>query len=198
MKDNNTTETPQNTMEETPVEQTNTADPATTGQTETAKQAEQQEGEAQPDARTLEDAEAEIAELKDKLLRQVADFTNYRRQQQKNIADLILNGGSKVIESLLPVLDDMERAEQNIATNEDINVAREGLQMIFQKLRSILGKHGLQKIDTADKAFDTDFHEAVAILPMGEEKKDKIIDTVQAGYMLNEKVLRHAKVVVGQ
>ena len=70
--------------------------------------------------------------------------------------------------------------------------------MIFQKLKGILGKHGLQKIDTADKAFDTDFHEAVAILPMGEEKKDKIIDTVQAGYMLNDKVLRHAKVVVGQ
>ena len=192
MKDNNTTETPKDTMEETPVEQTNTTNP------ETNEQTEQQDGEAQPDVRTLEDAEAEIAELKDKLLRQVADFTNYRRQQQKNIADLILNGGSKVIESLLPVLDDMERAEQNIATNEDINVAREGLQMIFQKLKGILGKHGLQKIDTADKAFDTDFHEAVAILPMGEEKKDKIIDTVQAGYMLNDKVLRHAKVVVGQ
>ena len=139
-----------------------------------------------------------IAELNDKLLRQVADFTNYRRQQQKNIADLILNGGAKVIESILPILDDMERAQQNIASDDNIDVAREGLEMIFSKLQSTLGKHGLSKMDTAEKEFDTDYHEAVAILPMGEEKKGKIIDTVQAGYMMNDKVLRHAKVVVGQ
>ena len=139
-----------------------------------------------------------IADLKDKLLRQVADFTNYRRQQQKNIADLILNGGVKVIESLLPILDDMERAQQNIASSDDIATAREGLDMIFSKLQNTLGKHGLKKMETADMAFDTDFHEAVAILPMGEDKKGLIIDTVQAGYLMNDKVLRHAKVVVGQ
>lgn len=160
--------------------------------------AEVQEEVEKSDADKLAEAEAEIAELKDKLLRQVADFTNYRRQQQKNIADLILNGGTKVIDSLLPVLDDMERAQENIASSDDITVAREGLGMIFSKLQNILGKHGLKKMETADKAFDTDFHEAVAILPMGDEKKGQIIDTVQAGYMMNDKVLRHAKVVVGQ
>lgn len=171
---------------------------ATPETNEPQEAAEPQEAETKTDAERLAEAEAEIADLKDKLLRQVADFTNYRRQQQKNIADLILNGGTKVIESILPVLDDMERAEENIAKNDDIQVAREGMEMIFLKLQTILGKHGLKKMETTGKAFDTDFHEAVAILPMGEDKKDEIIDTVQAGYMLNEKVLRHAKVVVGQ
>lgn len=149
------------------------------------------------DADKLAQAEAEIADLKDKLLRAIADHTNYRRQQQKNIADLILNGGKKVIEAILPVLDDMERAQDNIAKSDDIAVAREGLDMIFQKLNRTLELQGLKKIDTTDKPFDTDYHEAVAILPMGDDKKDQIIDTVQAGYLLNDKVLRHAKVVVG-
>lgn len=149
------------------------------------------------DADKLAQAEAEIADLKDKLLRSIADHTNYRRQQQKNIADLILNGGKKVIEAILPVLDDMERAQDNIAKSDDIAVAREGLDMIFQKLNRTLELQGLKKIDTTDKPFDTDYHEAVAILPMGDDKKDQIIDTVQAGYLLNDKVLRHAKVVVG-
>lgn len=156
------------------------------------------------DSQLLAEAQAEIAELKDKLLRAVADHTNYRRQMQKQMADLILNGGKKVIEDILPVLDDMERAQVNISKSEDISVAREGLDMIFQKLARTLELKGLRKMDTpttttpdADVAFDTDFHEAVAILPMGEDKKDKIVDTVQTGYMLNDKVLRHAKVVVG-
>ena len=156
------------------------------------------------DADKLAQAEAEIADLKDKLLRAVADHTNYRRQMQKQMADLILNGGKKVIESILPVLDDMERAQDNIAKSDDIATAREGLDMIFQKLNHTLELQGLKKMGTPTAAtpdavveFNTDFHEAVAILPMGEEKKDHIIDTVQAGYMLNDKVLRHAKVVVG-
>lgn len=156
------------------------------------------------DADKLAQAEAEIAELKDKLLRAVADHANYRRQMQKQMADLILNGGKKVIEAILPVLDDMERAQANIATSDDIATAREGLDLIFQKLTHTLELQGLHKMDTPtaatpdkEMAFDTDFHEAVAILPMGEDKKDHIIDTVQPGYLLNEKVLRHAKVVVG-
>lgn len=156
------------------------------------------------DADKLAQAEAEIAELKDKLLRSVADHTNYRRQAQKQMAELILNGGKKIIEAILPVLDDMERAKDNIAKNDDITVAREGFDMIYQKLVHTLSLQGLKKMDTPttatpDKtvAFDTDFHEAVAILPMGEDKKDNIVDTVQPGYLLNDKVLRHAKVVVG-
>ncbi len=167
---------------------------------ETANVAEEstEESAEMTDADKLAQAEAEIADLKDKLLRQVADFTNYRRQQQKNIADLIVNGGKKVIESILPILDDMERAQQNIEKSDDIETAREGLNMIFQKMNRVLELQGLKKMETAEKEFDTDFHEAVAILPMGEDKKNQIIDTVQAGYLLNDKVLRHAKVVVGQ
>lgn len=167
---------------------------------ETANVAEEstEESAEMTDADKLAQAEAEIADLKDKLLRQVADFTNYRRQQQKNIADLIVNGGKKVIESILPILDDMERAQQNIEKSDDIGTAREGLNMIFQKMNRVLELQGLKKMETAEKEFDTDFHEAVAILPMGEDKKNQIIDTVQAGYLLNDKVLRHAKVVVGQ
>lgn len=156
------------------------------------------------DADKLANAEAEIADLKDKLLRAVADHTNYRRQMQKQMADLILNGGKKVIEAVLPVMDDMERALDNAAMSDDITVVREGFDMIYQKLVHTLSQQGLKKMGTpttatpdADVTFDTDFHEAVAILPMGENKKDKIVDTVQAGYMLNDKVLRHAKVVVG-
>lgn len=156
------------------------------------------------EADKLAQAEAEIADLKDKLLRAVADHTNYRRQMQKQMADLILNGGKKVIEAILPVIDDMERAQDNIAKSDDINVAREGITLIYQKLVHTLSMQGLKKMDTPtaatpekEVAFDTDYHEAVAILPMGEDKKDHIIDTVQAGYLLNDKVLRHAKVVVG-
>lgn len=177
---------------ETTVENESTEDTANNAEEGTEETAEL------TDADKLAQAEAEIADLKDKLLRQVADFTNYRRQQQKNIADLILNGGKKVIESILPILDDMERAQQNIEKSDDIETAREGLNMIFQKMNRVLELQGLKKMETAEKEFDTDFHEAVAILPMGEDKKNQIIDTVQAGYLLNDKVLRHAKVVVGQ
>lgn len=172
---------------------------------EIAGVAEDQEVSAEmSDTDKLAQAEAEIADLKDKLLRSVADHTNYRRQMQKQMADLILNGGKKVLEAILPVLDDMERAQENIAKSDDINVAREGLEMIFQKLNHTLELQGLKKMATPtmahpepEMAFDTDFHEAVAILPMGDDKKDKIVDTTQAGYLLNDKVLRHAKVVVG-
>lgn len=173
-------------------------------ETDIEVQVDEEKSAEMTDADKLAHAEQEIAELKDKLLRAVADHANYRRQMQKQMADLILNGGKKVIEAILPILDDMERAQENIAKNDDIATAREGLDMIFQKLAHTLQLQGLKKMDTptaatpdAVCAFDTDYHEAVAILPMGEDKKDHIIDTVQAGYMLNDKVLRHAKVVVG-
>ena len=198
-------ETQQNNPEEVKGQTEGTVKEQAEDTVKDTEMSEVQEEKEKTEADKLAEAEQQIselndkiAELNDKLLRQVADFTNYRRQQQKNIADLILNGGAKVIESILPILDDMERAQQNIASDDNIDVAREGLEMIFSKLQSTLGKHGLSKMDTAEKEFDTDYHEAVAILPMGEEKKGKIIDTVQAGYMMNDKVLRHAKVVVGQ
>lgn len=181
-------------------------------QTETANEARETANEAEPNAENqgeetaelteedkLAQAEAEIAELKDKLLRQAADFANFRKHSIAKQTDLILNGGKKVLESLLPILDDMERAETNMNENSDIQALKEGLLLIFQKLLRTLEQQGLKKMETEAVAFDTDFHEAVALFPTEEEeKKNHIIDCVQTGYMLNDKVLRHAKVVVGQ
>lgn len=151
------------------------------------------------DAEKLAQAEAEITELKDKILRQAADFANFRKHSMATHTELILNGGKKVLESLLPILDDMERAEANLAKSEDVETLREGLSLIFQKLQRTLEQQGLKKMETKEAQFDTDFHEAVALFPTeDEQQKNHIIDCVQTGYMLNDKVLRHAKVVVGQ
>lgn len=151
------------------------------------------------DAEKLAQAEAEIAELKDKILRQAADFANFRKHSMATHTELILNGGKKVLESLLPILDDMERAEANLAKSEEVETLREGLMLIFQKLQRTLEQQGLKKMETKEAQFDTDFHEAVALFPTeDEQQKNHIIDCVQTGYMLNDKVLRHAKVVVGQ
>lgn len=143
--------------------------------------------------------EAEIAELKDKYLRQVAEFDNYRKRTLKEKTELILNGGEKIITSLLPVLDDMERAQQNIEKSDDVEALKEGTNLVFKKLMTVLESAGLQKIDTDGKDFDTDVHEAIAMIPATtDDQKGKVIDCVQAGYKLNEKVIRHAKVAIGQ
>lgn len=147
----------------------------------------------------LEAAESEIADLKDKYLRQVAEFDNYRKRTLKERAELILNGGEKTITALLPVLDDMERAIQNGAKTDDPEVLREGMNLIYQKLMKVLESQGVTKIDTADADFDTNLHEAIALVPgMGDDKKGKVIDCMATGYKLNDKVIRYAKVAVGQ
>jgi len=147
----------------------------------------------------LELANAKIDELKDKYLRAVAEFDNYRKRTIKEKAELILNGSERTISAVLPILDDMERALANSDKTEDPKVLKEGMDLIFQKFGKVLEGLGLKKIDTTDKDFDTDFHEAIAMIPgMGEDKKGKVLDCVQAGYTLNDKVIRHAKVAVGQ
>ena len=147
----------------------------------------------------LEAAHQEIEELKDKWLRSVAEFENYRKRTLKERAELILNGGEKVITAILPILDDMERAIENGAKTDDPEVLREGMTLIHQKFIKTLEAQGVSKIETKDADFDTDVHEAVAMVPgMGEEKKGKVIDCLQQGYKLNDKVIRHAKVAVGQ
>nr|WP_036880732.1 nucleotide exchange factor GrpE [Xylanibacter oryzae] len=147
----------------------------------------------------LELANAKIDELKDKYLRAVAEFDNYRKRTIKEKAELILNGSERTISAVLPILDDMERALANSDKTEDPKVLKEGMDLIFQKFGKVLEGLGLKKIDTTDKDFDTDFHEAIAMVPgMGEDKKGKVLDCVQAGYTLNDKVIRHAKVAVGQ
>ena len=168
-------------------------------QAETATEATEAPAAELTDAEKLAQAEAEITELKDKILRQAADFANFRKHSIATHTELILNGGKKVLESLLPILDDMERAEANLAKSEEVETLREGLSLIFQKLQRTLEQQGLKKMETKEAQFDTDFHEAVALFPTeDEQQKNHIIDCVQTGYMLNDKVLRHAKVVVGQ
>ena len=161
----------------------------------TAAEAVEEEEEKDP----LEKAQDEIAELKDKYLRSVAEFDNYRKRTLKERAELILNGGEKVLSAILPVVDDMERAIENGAKTDDPQVIREGMELIFHKLLKVLEAQGVSTIETDGADFDTDVHEAVAMVPgMGDDKKGKVIDCLQKGYKLNDKVIRHAKVAVGQ
>src|SRR5574344_925276 len=147
----------------------------------------------------LEEAQQQIEELKDKYLRSVAEFDNYRKRTLKEKAELILNGSEKAIAAVLPILDDMERAIANGEKTEDLNVLREGMSLIYTKLQKVLESIGVKEIETAEADFDTDVHEAIAMVPgMGDDKKGKVLDCVQKGYKLNEKVIRHAKVAVGQ
>ena len=147
----------------------------------------------------VEKLQAELAEMKNQLLYKAAEFENYRKRTLKERAELILNGGEKVITAILPVLDDMERAIANGSKTEDPQVLREGMELIYQKFVKTLESQGVSKIETKDADFDTDLHEAVAMVPgMGDDKKGKVIDCLQEGYKLNDKVIRHAKVAVGQ
>lgn len=144
-------------------------------------------------------AQEEIAQLKDKYLRSVAEFDNYRKRTLKEKAELILNGSEKAVQAILPIIDDMERAIANAEKTDDVNVLREGMQLIYQKTNKIMESLGVKKIETDNADFDTNFHEAVAMVPgMGDDKKGKVLDCVQTGYTLNDKVIRHAKVAVGQ
>lgn len=145
----------------------------------------------------LEATKKEVEQYKDKYLRAVAEFDNYRKRTLKEKAELLLNGSEKTVCAFLPILDDFERAIAN--KTEDVNAIKEGMQIIFNKFNKTLESLGVKKIETEGKDFDVDFHEAVAMVPgMGDDKKGKVIDCVQTGYQLNDKVIRHAKVAVGQ
>ncbi|MBP3615021.1 MAG: nucleotide exchange factor GrpE [Bacteroidaceae bacterium] len=157
----------------------------------------QENNEEQPNE--LDAAKAKIAELSDKYLRQVAEFDNYRKRTMKEKAELIKNGGERVMESILPVLDDFERALANMGKDESAKEILTGIELIHNKFIGILKQNGLQKIETENADFNTDYHEAIAMVPAPvAELKGKVIDCVQTGYMLNDKVLRHAKVAVGE
>lgn len=162
-----------------------------------SEKAEETAEEAEKDP--LEAANEQITELKDKYLRSVAEFDNYRKRTMKEKAELIVNGAEKAVSAILPVMDDMERALATAEKTEDVEALKEGMKLIFQKFEKCLKGLGVNKIDTKDADFDTDFHEAVAMVPgMGDDKKGKVLDCVQTGYTLNDKVIRHAKVAVGQ
>lgn len=147
----------------------------------------------------LDEANEKVAMLEDKYLRQVAEFDNYRKRTMKEKAELIKNGSERAIESILPVLDDFERALSNMAKDENAAEMMTGVELIYNKFVNILKQNGLQKIETEGADFNTDYHEAIAMVPAPDEKlKGKVLDCVQAGYTLNDKVIRHAKVAVGE
>ena len=147
----------------------------------------------------LEDAQAVIEEQKDKYLRLSAEFDNYRKRTMKEKAELILNGGEKSISSILPVIDDFERAIKTMETAKDVSAVKEGVELIYNKFMAVMAQNGVKVIETKDQPLDTDYHEAIAVIPApSEEQKGKILDCVQTGYTLNDKVIRHAKVVVGE
>ena len=150
-------------------------------------------------ANMLAEAQQMVNEERDKYLRLSAEFDNYRTRTHKEKAELIKNGAEKTLTAILPILDDFERALKNMEASEETKAMKEGVELIFCKFQKILGQEGLQKIETEGKEFDTDFHEAIALIPApSEELKGKILDCVQTGYMLNDKVIRHSKVAVAQ
>ncbi len=192
----------ENKIDEAAIEQSEFAEETVqnpeTGQQQTAESNQGTElAEEKTETELLVEAQIEFETLTDKYLRQVSEFDNFRKRTIKEKTELILNGGQRVMESLLPILDDMQRAEANLETASDVEALKEGMNLIFSKLRKTLSAQGLKQMETADADFDTDFHEAVALVPAAEgQAKNKIIDCIEAGYTLNEKVIRHAKVVV--
>ena len=147
----------------------------------------------------LAKAQEEIAELKDKNLRQIAEFDNYRKRVLKEKADLILNGGEKILTNILPIIDDLERAQQGMTQMTDVNAVKEGVNLIIDKFMKFLKSEGVAQIETEGKDFDVNFHEAITMIPApSDEMKGKVIDCVSKGYTLNDKVIRYAKVVVGE
>lgn len=142
-------------------------------------------------------AQSEAEAWKNKYIRLVAEFDNYKKRTLKEKSELILNGSEKTISSILPILDDFERALSD--KTEDPVAIKEGFELIFKKFLKTLETLGVKKIETNDTDFDVDYHEAIAMVPgMGDAMKGKVIDCVQTGYTLNDKVIRHAKVAVGQ
>ncbi len=140
--------------------------------------------------RKLEKAQEEIEEQKDKYLRLSAEFDNYRKRTMKEKGELILNGGEKSLSSILPVV-----FIKTMETATDVNAVKEGVELIYNKFMAVLAQNGVKVIETKDQPLDTDYHEAIAVIPApSEAQKGKILDCVQTGYTLNDKVLRHAKV----
>lgn len=163
-------------------------------------QAEDANGEETPTEKELDPltaAQTEAEQWKDKYIRLVAEFENYKKRTLKEKSELILNGSEKTVAAILPILDDFERATAD--KTEDPQAIKEGYELIYKKFLKALETLGVNKIETDNADFNVDYHEAIAMVPgMGDDKKGKVIDCVQTGYTLNDKVIRHAKVAVGQ
>lgn len=171
-----------------------------TTQNDAETQAEESNGEETPAENELDPlaaAQNDAEQWKDKYIRLVAEFENYKKRTLKEKSELILNGSEKTVAAILPILDDFERATAD--KTEDPQAIKEGYELIYKKFLKALETLGVNKIETDNADFDVDYHEAIAMVPgMGDDKKGKVIDCVQTGYTLNDKVIRHAKVAVGQ
>ena len=162
-----------------------------------AEDANGEETTAEEELDPLVAAQNEAEQWKDKYIRLVAEFDNYKKRTLKEKSELILNGSEKTVAAILPILDDFERATAD--KTEDPQAIKEGYELIYKKFLKALETLGVHKIKTDNADFDVDYHEAIAMVPgMGDDKKGKVIDCVQTGYTLNDKVIRHAKVAVGQ
>ncbi|MBL7683662.1 MAG: nucleotide exchange factor GrpE [Flavipsychrobacter sp.] len=147
----------------------------------------------------MEKLRAELEEAKDKYIRLVAEFDNFRKRNAKERVELIQTAGKDVIQSLLDVLDDSERAQKQMETSDDLSQIKEGIYLVFNKLQSVLQHKGLKKMEAVNQPFDADLHEAITEIPAPNENMiGKVIDEVQSGYYLNDKLIRFAKVVVGK
>ena len=162
-----------------------------------AEESNEEEASIEDEQDTASSAQSEVEQWKDKYIRLAAEFDNYKKRTLKEKSELILNGSEKTVAAILPILDDFERAIAD--KTEDPQAIKEGFELIYKKFLKTLETLGVNKIETDNADFNVDYHEAIAMVPgMGDDKKGKVIDCVQTGYTLNDKVIRHAKVAVGQ
>ena len=185
-------------IENRPVEDLTDHRPATPDGVQTDSQEQTPEQQNEEQAPGVEELQARIAELEDKNLRMMAEFDNYRRRTNKEKLELMATAGERIFKEMLPLVDDVERAIDAMSKTDDIDAVREGIKLIQQKFLSFLGKQDVHAIETEGVDFNTDEHEAVTTFAAGEENKGKVIDCTQKGYKLGEKVIRFAKVVVGE
>lgn len=204
-KENLVSETAEDTKNSAAEENTNTSETAECTNQKTDRDCESaaatdsaadEKNEQTPEEK-ISELEKQIAELKTQQLYKVAEFDNYRRRVAQEKSELIKNGGAQVIKTILPIVDDLERAQQNMNKYEDVAAVKEGLDLIIEKFFKLLAQEGLKKMDVVGQPFNADLHEAIASVPgLPDDQKGKVIDCVSAGYTLNDKVLRYAKVAV--
>ncbi len=184
--------------EETVNENVEEQETAAEEQTDAADTQKEEKKELTPEEKIAE-LEKQVEDLKNQQLYKVAEFDNFRKRVMQEKADLIKNGGAKVITTLLPIIDDLERAQQNMDNYEDVEAVKEGLNLIIDKFFKLLAQEGLKKMDVVGQPFDSDLHEAIAMVPgQPDEQKGKVMDCLTAGYTLNDKVIRYAKVAVAE
>lgn len=181
-----------NTEKETENQATGQAEQTVSAEQEAA----QEEGEVKQNA--ADELQAKYDELNNNHLRLMAEFDNYRKRTMREKADLIKNASERIITDFLPIIDNFERAMKSMETAEDVEAVRQGVELIYSQVMNMMKNNGVTVIETEGKAFDTEYHEAITTIPSPTpEMKDKIIDCTTRGYMMHDKVIRHAKVVVG-